>query len=149
MHSEQYYHHLPFSAHKKSLSLCCHPPDGPRTSTICCPAINWAFINKYQLTGLVLTYSSDIIETFFSRAFCCNTGHLQGSSWHNLDFTKQKRLRDAYLFHCKLSFTKHSPYCWLWNILATHYGQHFLKLIQIHVWVLTDSPKDKLDIVSS
>ena len=117
------------------------PPNGPCTPTICCPAVNWAFIDKYQLVGLVLTYSGDIIQTFFGWAFCCNTCHLQGNSW--LDPIKWQKW-GTYLFHRKPSIAKHSPYCWSWNSLATCYRQHLLELVKIHVWVLTDTPKEKL-----
>lgn len=62
----------PTTMNKKSLTLCFCSPDRPSSTTVCCVAVNWTFVNKNQLLHLVLPDPSDVFEALLCWLFCCN-----------------------------------------------------------------------------
>jgi len=65
--------HLPTSSYKKCLALCFGSSNWPCMSTVRCPTINRAFINKYEQFRLIFANSCNVLAAFLSRTLSCNT----------------------------------------------------------------------------
>jgi hypothetical protein len=66
------------SAHKESLTLCLGSTNRPRTTSICCSAIDRGLINEDKLLWSVLANPCNILEALLCRSLCWNTCELEG-----------------------------------------------------------------------